>query len=74
MILQKQLGKWIFKSNGNDVYHEGYMFPLFVEEQLDSWPEKDIRSREWVSLINQILCGAISLYRSLFCITTFLIL
>ncbi|WOG84448.1 hypothetical protein DCAR_0103631 [Daucus carota subsp. sativus] len=48
-IIEKKLGNWIFKSNGSDVYHEGHMFPLCVEEQLDSWPEKDIRSREWMS-------------------------
>lgn len=60
MAPQKKLGNWIFKSNGSDVYHEGHMFPLCVEEQLDSWPEKDIRSREWVSL-NTLCCDLLLL-------------
>ncbi|XP_071693546.1 nudix hydrolase 17, mitochondrial-like [Rutidosis leptorrhynchoides] len=46
------LGKWCFKSKGNDGYYDGYMFPLLVEKQLDLWPEKDIRSRDWVSVAN----------------------
>ncbi|XP_071702977.1 nudix hydrolase 17, mitochondrial-like [Rutidosis leptorrhynchoides] len=44
------LGKWCFKSKGNDGYYDGYMFPLLVKEQLDFWPEKDIRQRFWVSV------------------------
>lgn len=32
-------------------YYEGHMFPLFVKEQLDLWPEKHVRRRLWVSLI-----------------------
>ncbi|XP_071710360.1 nudix hydrolase 18, mitochondrial-like [Rutidosis leptorrhynchoides] len=44
------LGKWCFKSKGNDGYYEGHMFPLLVKEQLDYWPEKDIRQRVWVSV------------------------
>lgn len=55
MMLQKKLEKWIFKSNINDAHREGHMFPLCVKEQLDSWPEKDIRRREWVSLNSLIL-------------------
>ncbi|KAK2990735.1 hypothetical protein RJ640_003803 [Escallonia rubra] len=48
--VEDMLGKWIFKSKGNDAYHEGYMFPLLVKEQLDLWPEKDIRQRLWMSV------------------------
>ncbi|KAI7745806.1 hypothetical protein M8C21_027678 [Ambrosia artemisiifolia] len=44
------LGTWCFKSKGNDSYYEGHMFPLLVEEQLDFWPEKNIRQRQWVSV------------------------
>lgn len=43
-----ELGKWCFKSKGNDAYYEGHMFPLLVKEELDQWPEKDIRQRYWV--------------------------
>ncbi|KAK9073605.1 hypothetical protein SSX86_007929 [Deinandra increscens subsp. villosa] len=47
--IDSELGKWCFKSKGNDAYYEGHMFPLLVNEQLDQWPEKDIRQRYWVS-------------------------
>lgn len=47
-MLQSQLGTWIFKSNSRELYHEGLMFPLLVTEQLDLWPEKGARLREWV--------------------------
>ncbi|KAI3518982.1 hypothetical protein L1887_07927 [Cichorium endivia] len=47
--VQSELGKWCFKSKGNDAFYEGHMFPLLVKEQLDLWPEKDIRQRFWVS-------------------------
>ncbi|KAL9993736.1 putative hydrolase [Helianthus debilis subsp. tardiflorus] len=43
--VQAKLGKWCFKSKGNDAYYEGHMFPLLVNEELDDWPEKDIRQR-----------------------------
>ncbi|KAI3668944.1 hypothetical protein L6452_40161 [Arctium lappa] len=49
-IVEGALGKWCFKSKGNDSYYEGHMFPLLVKEQLDFWPEKDIRQRVWVSV------------------------
>ncbi|XP_076885012.1 nudix hydrolase 17, mitochondrial-like isoform X1 [Bidens hawaiensis] len=48
--LEGVLGKWCFKSKGNDAYYEGCMFPLLVKEQLDFWPEKNIRQRAWVSV------------------------
>uniref|UniRef100_A0A5B7AUX9 Nudix hydrolase domain-containing protein n=1 Tax=Davidia involucrata TaxID=16924 RepID=A0A5B7AUX9_DAVIN len=44
------LGKWIFKSKSHDTSYEGYMFPLLVKEQLEFWPEKDIRQRKWMSV------------------------
>nr|XP_043615360.1 nudix hydrolase 17, mitochondrial-like [Erigeron canadensis] len=49
-IVEGVLGKWCFKSKGNDGYYEGHMFPLLVKEQLDFWPEKNIRQRVWVSV------------------------
>jgi len=48
-IVEGELGKWCFKSKGNDAYYEGHMFPLLVKETLDQWPEKAIRQRYWVS-------------------------
>ena len=30
--------------------HEGYMFSLLVQKQLELWPEKNIRKRRWVCL------------------------
>nr|GEZ32200.1 NUDIX hydrolase domain-like protein [Tanacetum cinerariifolium]GEZ32221.1 NUDIX hydrolase domain-like protein [Tanacetum cinerariifolium] len=47
--VEGELGKWCFKSKGNDAYYEGHMFPLLVKEELDQWPEKAIRQRYWVS-------------------------
>lgn len=40
------LGKWKFESQNK----EGYMFPLLVKEQLEFWPEKDVRQRKWISV------------------------
>ncbi|KAL5745255.1 hypothetical protein ACOSP7_026401 [Xanthoceras sorbifolium] len=45
-----ELGKWNFKSKSHDTYYEGYMFPLRVQEQLDIWPEKNVRERAWMSV------------------------
>uniref|UniRef100_A0A2P2KDF4 Uncharacterized protein MANES_02G077800 n=1 Tax=Rhizophora mucronata TaxID=61149 RepID=A0A2P2KDF4_RHIMU len=47
-IVECELGKWRFRSKSDDTYHEGYMFPLLVQEQLDFWPEKNVRQRIWV--------------------------
>ncbi|KAM0983393.1 hypothetical protein ACFX13_011117 [Malus domestica] len=44
-----QLGKWCFMSKSQETYYEGYMFPLFVKEQLDLWPEKNVRQRIWMT-------------------------
>ena len=30
--------------------HEGYMFSLLVQKQLELWPEKNIRKWRWVCL------------------------
>ncbi|CAK9168303.1 unnamed protein product [Ilex paraguariensis] len=49
-IVEGELGKWNFQSKSNDAYYEGCMFPLLVKEQLDLWPEKDIRQRVWMSV------------------------
>ncbi|KAL1820438.1 hypothetical protein ACET3Z_015307 [Daucus carota] len=49
-IVEEKLGQWSFKSKGNDAYYEGHMFPLYVMEQLEFWPEKHIRQRVWMSV------------------------
>ncbi|XP_077230628.1 nudix hydrolase 17, mitochondrial-like [Tasmannia lanceolata] len=49
--IQPKLGIWSFKSKSQDIFHEGHMFPLLVTEQLDLWPEKDIRQRKWVTVV-----------------------
>ncbi|XP_019168679.1 PREDICTED: nudix hydrolase 18, mitochondrial-like [Ipomoea nil] len=43
------LGSWYFKSKSQGTFHEGFMLPLFVTEELDHWPEKDMRQRSWMS-------------------------
>ncbi|CAB4271975.1 unnamed protein product [Prunus armeniaca] len=48
-FIEGELGKWIFKSKSHDAYYDGYMFPLLVQEQLDFWPEKNLRQRIWMS-------------------------
>ncbi|XP_075490866.1 nudix hydrolase 17, mitochondrial-like isoform X1 [Primulina tabacum] len=50
IFLQDKLGEWVFKSKSQDKYHEGSMFPLLVTEELDVWPEKDVRRRVWMSV------------------------
>lgn len=47
--MQCELGKWSFKSKSQGIYREGYMFPMLVGEQLELWPEKNLRQRVWVS-------------------------
>lgn len=49
-MVQHELGTWSYKSKSRDIYHEGYMFPLLVTEQLELWPEKNSRQRVWVCL------------------------
>lgn len=47
-IWQCELGKWSFISKRHGTCYEGHMFPLLVKEQLDPWPEKNVRRRLWV--------------------------
>lgn len=49
-IIEGELGQWNFKSKTRDTDYEGYMFPLHVQQQLDSWPEKHLRRRIWMSV------------------------
>ncbi|KAJ7960079.1 Nudix hydrolase-like protein [Quillaja saponaria] len=49
-IVERGLGKWSFKSKTYDSFYEGYMFPLHVQEQLDFWPEKNLRQRIWIGV------------------------
>ncbi|KAH6760080.1 nudix hydrolase-like protein 21 [Perilla frutescens var. hirtella] len=56
--VEHKLGKWSFNSKNRDTLYEGHMFPLLVKEQLEFWPEKDIRQRKWLSVREaRIVCG-----------------
>nr|GMC91421.1 nudix hydrolase 18, mitochondrial-like [Ipomoea batatas]GMC93285.1 nudix hydrolase 18, mitochondrial-like [Ipomoea batatas]GME12532.1 nudix hydrolase 18, mitochondrial-like [Ipomoea batatas] len=46
--IEGKLGTWRFEKGKKAC--EGHMFPLLVKEQLDSWPEEDIRNRQWMSV------------------------
>ncbi|XP_031094298.1 nudix hydrolase 18, mitochondrial-like [Ipomoea triloba] len=46
--IEGKLGTWRFEKGKKPC--EGHMFPLLVKEQLDSWPEEDIRNRQWMSV------------------------
>ncbi|KAL3631682.1 hypothetical protein CASFOL_024666 [Castilleja foliolosa] len=46
----EKLGEWIFKSKSQEKFHEGSMFSLLVTEELDVWPEKDVRQRVWMTV------------------------
>ncbi|KAF8407596.1 hypothetical protein HHK36_006730 [Tetracentron sinense] len=48
-VLQCKLGKWSFMSKRYNTFYEGYMFPLLVKEQLEFWPEKNVRGRKWMT-------------------------
>ncbi|KAJ4710061.1 Nudix hydrolase mitochondrial-like [Melia azedarach] len=48
--VEHQLGKWNFLSKSNGTFYEGYMFPLLVKEQLELWPEKNVRQRIWMNI------------------------
>ncbi|TKY56692.1 Nudix hydrolase 17 [Spatholobus suberectus] len=48
--VEGKLGKWSFKSKTHDTFYEGYMFPLLVQEQLEFWPEQNVRQRIWMSV------------------------
>ncbi|KAL3323485.1 hypothetical protein AABB24_037899 [Solanum stoloniferum] len=45
-----KLGTWYFENKAGDTAYEGHMFPLFVTEELDYWPEKEIRERTWMNV------------------------
>ncbi|XP_058736153.1 nudix hydrolase 18, mitochondrial-like [Vicia villosa] len=49
-LVECELGQWNFISKRYGIYYEGYMFPLFVKEQLDYWPEKNLRRRVWMTV------------------------
>ncbi|XP_061351235.1 nudix hydrolase 17, mitochondrial-like isoform X1 [Gastrolobium bilobum] len=49
-IVECKLGQWSFISKRHGIYYEGHMFPLFVKEQLDLWPEKNLRRRIWMTV------------------------
>ncbi|KAG2411090.1 nudix hydrolase 18, mitochondrial-like isoform X2 [Vigna umbellata] len=49
-IIEHELGQWYFISKRHGIYYEGHMFPMFVKEQLDTWPEKDLRRRIWMTV------------------------
>ncbi|XP_058772280.1 nudix hydrolase 18, mitochondrial-like [Vicia villosa] len=49
-LVECELGQWNFISKRYGIYYEGYMFPLFVKEQLDYWPEKNLRTRVWMTV------------------------
>ncbi|OAY60528.1 nudix hydrolase 18, mitochondrial [Manihot esculenta] len=55
-IVECALGEWSFKSKTHDTYYEGYMFPLLVQEELDFWPEKNFRQRQWMSVADAKEC------------------
>ncbi|KAL9682672.1 hypothetical protein QQ045_014477 [Rhodiola kirilowii] len=44
------LGKWCYKGKSNGVSHEGYIYPLFVTDQSETWPEKNTRIRIWLTI------------------------
>ncbi|KAL6559582.1 hypothetical protein OROGR_004699 [Orobanche gracilis] len=46
----EKLGEWIFKSKSQEKFHEGSMFSMLVTEELDVWPEKDVRQRVWMTV------------------------
>ncbi|KAJ9147254.1 hypothetical protein P3X46_029432 [Hevea brasiliensis] len=55
-IVERELGMWSFKSKTHDTYYEGYMFPLLVQEELNFWPEKNVRQRKWMSVSDAKEC------------------
>ncbi|XP_019436731.1 PREDICTED: nudix hydrolase 18, mitochondrial-like [Lupinus angustifolius] len=48
--VESKLGKWVYKSKSQAIMHEGYMFPLLVNKQLDNWPEMNFRKRRWMTV------------------------
>ncbi|XVF50418.1 hypothetical protein PTKIN_Ptkin04bG0098200 [Pterospermum kingtungense] len=48
--IESKLGEWSYKSKRQSIFHEGHMFPMLVTQELDGWPEKNIRKRKWVTV------------------------
>ncbi|KAK8714617.1 hypothetical protein V6N13_041968 [Hibiscus sabdariffa] len=48
--IECKLGKWSYESKRRSTLHEGHMFPMLVKQELNFWPEKNIRTREWVTI------------------------
>ncbi|XP_039057540.1 nudix hydrolase 4-like [Hibiscus syriacus] len=48
--IECKLGKWSYESKRRSTLHEGHMFPMLVKQELDLWPEKNIRTRKWVTI------------------------
>ncbi|XP_043703519.1 nudix hydrolase 18, mitochondrial-like [Telopea speciosissima] len=48
--VQNKIGEWCFRSKRYNTIYEGVMFPLLVKEQLDLWPEKNLRQRKWMTV------------------------
>lgn len=48
--VEEKLDRWFYKSKRCDIMHWGHMFPLRVNKQCDSWPEKDLRQRKWMTV------------------------
>lgn len=48
--VQHELGKWSYKSKSQDKMHDGFMFPMLVDQEFHHWPEKDSRKRKWVNV------------------------
>ncbi|GMI87595.1 nudix hydrolase homolog 18 [Hibiscus trionum] len=45
-----ELGKWYFISKSHGTFYEGHMFPLLVKEELEFWPEQNVRRRTWMNV------------------------
>ncbi|CAA2982752.1 nudix hydrolase 17, mitochondrial-like [Olea europaea subsp. europaea] len=60
-----KLGEWIFKSKRQEKFHEGSMFSLLVTEELDVWPEKNVRQRKWVCLNIELSIHRLSRHKCL---------
>ncbi|KAA8541396.1 hypothetical protein F0562_025359 [Nyssa sinensis] len=49
-VVGSKLGSWKFKSKSQGTFNEGHMFPLFVTDEFDIWPEKNVRQRKWMTV------------------------
>ncbi|XP_038991614.1 nudix hydrolase 4-like [Hibiscus syriacus] len=48
--IECKLGKWSYESKRKSTVHEGHMFSMLVKQELDLWPEKNTRTRKWVTI------------------------